>query len=280
MALAAMTLTATVFTGCKEDDPDPVKVSSVAFKSTPSASLEVGDTYTFEVTVLPENAENKNVTWDSSDKSVATVSGGVVTTLAAGTTTISATANDGSGKKAEFVLTVVDAPVTPTVAITFAEWLSTSAVNEIKYSEALDAEGKPAKELSVIVAATDNIEKITLKLTTDVDLINDALADMGIADGFELGTLPAPIADALAGFFGEGLPTGADVVGKGKVTLDFSAILALIVGEDSRIPGGVDQFDIEINAEDANGLKAETKTLKLKFIDDSRATASAKSPLK
>ena len=267
MTLAAIVMTAMVFTGCKKD-PDPVKVSSVAFKSTPSASLEVGGTYTFEAVVLPENAENKSVTWDSSNKSVATVSGGVVTALAAGTTTISATAADGSGKKAEFALTVVDAPVTPTVAITFAEWLSTSAVNEIKYSEALDAEGKPAKELKVFVVATDNIEKITLKLTTDVELINQALTGMEIADGFELGTLPAPIAGALAGFFGEGLPTGADVVGKDRVTLDFSAILALIVGEDTRILGGVDQFDIEINAEDANGLKAETKTLKLKFIDD------------
>ncbi len=264
MTLAAIVMTATVFTGCKKD-PDPVKVSSVAFKSTPSASLEVGGTYTFEAVVLPENAENKSVTWDSSNKSVATVSGGVVTALAAGTTTISATAADGSGKKAEFALTVVNAPVPSTVFVMFNEGI-TSGVNEIKYSEALDADGNPAKELKVFVGATDNIEKITLKLTTDVELINQALTGMEIADGFELGTLPAPIAGALAGFFGEGLPTGADVVGKDRVTLDFSAILALIVGEDTRILGGVDQFDIEINAEDANGLKAETKTLKL--IDD------------
>lgn len=271
MALAAMAFTATALTGCKDDPaptPDPVKVTSVAFKATPTAALEVGAEFTFEVTVLPENAENKNVTWASSNTAVATVSAGKVTAVAAGKTTISATAADGSGKKAEFEVTVNVAVTEPTVTIAFAEGLNGSGVNEIKFSEALDADGDPAKDLSVTVAATDNIASITLKLTTDNDLINEALAQMHIADGFELGTLPAQLAGALAGFFGDGLPTGEAVVGKPSVKLDFSAVSAFITGGDTPILGGVDQFDIEINAADANGLEAETKTLKLKFVDD------------
>ena len=58
-------------------------------------------------TVLPENADNKEVTWASSDETVANVSeAGLITAKAAGTATIKATAKDGSGVSGELVITV------------------------------------------------------------------------------------------------------------------------------------------------------------------------------
>jgi hypothetical protein len=71
-----------------------------------SASVDIGETITLAATVSPANATNKNVTWSSSNTSVATVnSSGVVSALAAGTATITVTTQDG-GKTASSAITV------------------------------------------------------------------------------------------------------------------------------------------------------------------------------
>ncbi|WP_206105479.1 InlB B-repeat-containing protein [Paenibacillus thalictri] len=65
-----------------------------------------GGTAALTATVLPSNATNKNVTWESSNTSAATVdSSGVVTPVAAGTATILVTTADGS-KSATSTVTV------------------------------------------------------------------------------------------------------------------------------------------------------------------------------
>lgn len=74
--------------------PSTVAVTGVTLdKST--ASVTVGATTTLTESVLPSNASNKSVTWSTSDSSVATVSGGVVTGVAAGSATITVTTVDG-----------------------------------------------------------------------------------------------------------------------------------------------------------------------------------------
>ena len=62
-------------------------------------------------TVTPSNASNKNVIWSSSDESIATVAGGVVTGVDEGTATITATTEDG-GFSATCSVTVTYIPVT------------------------------------------------------------------------------------------------------------------------------------------------------------------------
>ncbi len=82
-----------------------VEVSSIAL--TPTAmELTAGDaTGTITANIAPNNATNKNITWTSSNLSVATVSAdGVVTPLTQGTTTI--TASTANGKTAECIVTV------------------------------------------------------------------------------------------------------------------------------------------------------------------------------
>lgn len=70
-----------------------IKVEKVELDKT-SATPTVGDTVELTATVTPENATDKTVTWDSSDKTVATVENGKVTTLKMGTSKITAKAGD------------------------------------------------------------------------------------------------------------------------------------------------------------------------------------------
>ncbi len=105
------TITVTTVDGSKKAtcnitvNASTVSVTGVTLDKT-SANLTVGETLTLTATVTPTNATNKNVTWTSSNTSVATVSNGVVTAKAAGTATITVTTADG-GKTTTCTVTVV-----------------------------------------------------------------------------------------------------------------------------------------------------------------------------
>jgi uncharacterized protein YjdB len=58
-------------------------------------TLYIDSTHLLTATVLPEEAENKNVIWESSDETIATVTGGLVTAIAKGTATITVTTIEG-----------------------------------------------------------------------------------------------------------------------------------------------------------------------------------------
>lgn len=68
-------------------------------------------TLTLSVNVLPSGADNKKVTWSSSNPSVATVSSaGVVTPVSGGTVVIRAEAQDGYGAYGEITLNIIEIP--------------------------------------------------------------------------------------------------------------------------------------------------------------------------
>ena len=73
----------------------PVPVESVKI-SPEGAAIKVGESFQFTAKILPENADNKGVTWKSGDEKVATVdANGKVTAVAAGATAITVTTVDG-----------------------------------------------------------------------------------------------------------------------------------------------------------------------------------------
>lgn len=84
-----------------------VAVQSVSFTET-SGSLEIGKSLTLVPVITPGNATDKTVTWKSSKPTVASVEGGLVKALTAGSTDITATAG---GKTATYALTVSEVTV-------------------------------------------------------------------------------------------------------------------------------------------------------------------------
>ena len=80
--------------GGKDVTVHVIEATGISLDKT-SATLDLGDTMTFTATVSPSNATNKNVTWSSSNTSVATVANGTVTAKGEGTTTITAITSNG-----------------------------------------------------------------------------------------------------------------------------------------------------------------------------------------
>ena len=129
-------------------------------------SLETGASETLTATVTPEDATNKNVTWKSSDESVATVdASGKVTGVKAGEATITVTTEDG-GKTATCKVTVSNKEVNVT-GVTLNK--STLSLN-VGASETLTATIAPAdatnqnvtwKSSDAAVATVDANGKVT-----------------------------------------------------------------------------------------------------------------------
>ena len=122
-----------------ESGPEIIHVREVTVS--PSAytlkgSDTLGKTVKFTATVSPANADDRTVTWKSSNTSVATVSNGTVTTKGYGKTTITVTANDG-GKSAKATLTVwgvYPKPSAPTLKKATTNSLEINAVKGCSYS--------------------------------------------------------------------------------------------------------------------------------------------------
>ena len=73
---------------------DIIAVTGISLDSS-AKTVTAGDTVTITATVTPSNATNKGIVWTSSDETVATVSGGIVTGVGNGTAVITAKTVDG-----------------------------------------------------------------------------------------------------------------------------------------------------------------------------------------
>ena len=142
-----------LLTGCDKDkDNDPIAVNSVVI--TPATlELNLGQTAQLTAKITPANAPNKTVTWGSSNTTVATVSAsGEVTAIAAGSTTITVTTQDGH-KAATCAVTVT----TTTVGVTGV------TLNKTTLSLVKDA-----KETLVATVAPENTtDKTVIWLSSD-----------------------------------------------------------------------------------------------------------------
>ncbi len=141
-----------------------VEVEGITLDKT-SLSLEVGGSAVLTAEVLPENATDKTVTWESNDEKVATVSGGVVTAVSAGTAAITAAA----GEKAAACVVVVKEPVVEVEGITLDK---TSLSLEVGGSAVLTAEVLPENATDKTVTWTSDNEEVVTVSSGDVTALS------------------------------------------------------------------------------------------------------------
>ncbi len=115
---ATITATATDGSGksdiCKVTVSPIIPVSSVSISAGPTGTFYVGQQFSFNATIAPNNATNQGIKWTSSDNNIATVNDyGLVTAVKEGEVTITATAADDPDKSASRSFTVTKpVPVT------------------------------------------------------------------------------------------------------------------------------------------------------------------------
>lgn len=109
--------------------PASVPVTGVKL-NTETLELFTGNTATLTATVQPDDATNKNVTWQSDNANVATVQNGTVNAVGAGEATITVTTEDG--KKTATCTVTVEKPYTPPPYIPPTKTPSQQAIDKIE----------------------------------------------------------------------------------------------------------------------------------------------------
>ncbi len=106
--LIMMVCALTAFISCDESKVEPevkIEVESVKLSVTSDVSLIEGETQQITATVLPNNADDKTLTWKSSNSAVATVENGLITAVAEGNATITALAENGKSATVKVFVT-------------------------------------------------------------------------------------------------------------------------------------------------------------------------------
>lgn len=139
----------------------PVKSISI---SPSSPTVKEHGTLRLSATVKPDNATDKTVSWSSGDKLTATVtSDGTVTGIKQGTTSITATANDGSKVSSTVTLTVTSVPAqTETVDVFIGD--STTAFWDTAPVD---------KNWTTLIANADGVENVNVAVS-GAGFLNDA----------------------------------------------------------------------------------------------------------
>ena len=144
-------------------EPPTVAVTGITLDKTSAEMTVGGETLTLTATVAPDDAADKTVTWTSSDETVATVTDGVVTAVAAGTATITVTTTDGA-KTATCTVTVAE----PTYTVSVKEGTEDAANWTITPAEATTPGVAAGTEVKATYGGTKRVKSVKAKKKANI----------------------------------------------------------------------------------------------------------------
>lgn len=183
--------------GRNDNPPDAIEVTSVSLSQS-ELSLKIGDCKTLTATVLPSNATDKSVTWESSNPSVATVSYGKVTAKSAGTCTI--TVRTANGKTDTCQVTVTDSAA-EIIEVTSVSLNKSALTLEIGDSETLIATVSPSNATDKSVTWTSSAQSVATVANGKITAVGSGTATItATSHNGKTATCSIKVADPYADF--------------------------------------------------------------------------------
>jgi uncharacterized protein YjdB len=236
VAAGSVTITVTTVDGGKTATctvtVNSVAVTGVTLNKSSTSLLVGGNTETLTATIAPSNATNKNVTWSSSNPSIATVSNGVVTSVAVGTAVITVTA-DG-GKTAACNVTVY----TNTVAVSSVS-LKTSASLTVGNTETLTAAINPSNATNQNVtwsSSNNSVATVSTGGVVTAVATGSAIITVTTADGGKTANCTVTV-NAVNVTFNSVTANGSSTQTTTQLTLIFSQAIAGLSADNITLSG-------------------------------------------
>ena len=210
------------------------KVTGVTLDKT-TLELFTGGTGTLTATVEPDDATNKNVTWQSDSADVATVQNGTVTAVGAGETTIRVTTEDG-GKTATCKVTVTQS--------TYSISADTTALN---FGSVYTGYAQPAAKTVTITNTGNRPQPLTLTASTGSFEVG-TLTKTQLAAGEKATFTVQPKAGLAVGTYSENITVSGTGGATVTITASFTVKQYSSGGSSSSTPSVSDQAIDKIEA--------------------------------
>lgn len=203
---------------CASQNVEPTAIAL----SPSSGTVNMGSTLELTVSATPSNAD-KSVTWSTANSAIATVSGGIVTPVGVGQTTITATSTRNTNIKGTATITVTNIPV------------SVTSVSLNKSTENITVGSTTTLTATVLPANASNKTVSWSSSNTSVASINSAT---GLITGLSEGTSTITVTTADGNktatcSLSVTLPSGEDTYTKVTSISDISADYQYVLGTET-----------------------------------------------
>ena len=218
----------------------PVPVTGVKLDKT-ELSLYTGESALLNATVEPDNATNKNVTWESSNPGVATVADGVVTAVKEGEATITVTTEDGSNT------------AICKVKVTQSTYSITSDIMALDFGSTYIGYTQPTAQ-TVTITNTGNRPQTLDQPTSTTNFVVGTLSKMELAAGEGATFTVQPKAGLAVGTYSENItvsssegatvtiPTSFTVLGVTNIIINKSELI-LYIGDNETLTATIEPIE-------------------------------------
>lgn len=256
--------------------PEAIHVSSVAFATT-SRDAKVGEIIELNPTVLPAEAENKALSWASSDNTIATVSqNGVVRTLKEGVCTITAQSLDNPLKFATLVLNVKETKLIESIALSATSLNLVVGQKENVTASILPVDAdNPYLSWSLAPKGKDEVQPVTLEVTEEgatITATSEGTATLFVRSndgGTAYAVLPITV--------------GTAVIPVTSVTMEVEEEKrSMILGDElqltaTALPENATNRDVQFSSSDTNVVRVDSLTGLVIAVGPGTATVTASS---